>query len=294
MKRDNVNVMCSWIVTAPKDLPAEDNRHFFDEAYGFLSARYGGEKNIISSYVHMDEITPHMHFAFVPVVTDRRKDVEKVSAKECVTKKDLQTFHLDLERHMGQVFGREIGILNDATKDGNRTVAELKRQSVAQEAQDALERAKEVQDRLDDFEKQERALQGKIRALEGKLSGVTLSVEQIDKIPVKTSRPTFGGEDRVTVAKKDWDNLTKTAAQFPDPKLRAANKRLEEEKKALQKKNAELQAKIPSMTERFHAAGLQVEINELKRYIERIPDDVRQRMEQEIRQRPGQDLGFGR
>ena len=110
-------------------------------------AKHGGEKNVISSYVHMDEITPHMHFAFVPVVADRRKGHDKVSAKECVTKKDLQSFHLDLERHMERVFGREIGILNDATKDGNRTVAELKRESAAQEALEATQRAEKAQNR---------------------------------------------------------------------------------------------------------------------------------------------------
>jgi len=97
----------------------------------------------------MDEITPHMHFAFVPVVADRRKGNEKVSAKECVTKKDLQTFHPDLERHMEQVFGREIGILNDATKSGNRTVAELKRESAAQSVLEASRMAEKALGRVD-------------------------------------------------------------------------------------------------------------------------------------------------
>ena len=260
-----------------------------------MTARYGGEKNVISSYVHMDEITPHMHFAFVPVVADRRKGHEKVSAKECVTKKDLQTFHLDLERHMEQVFGREIGILNEATKDGNRTVAELKRESAAQSVLEASKMAEKALGRAETLKATENALQGKIRALEDKLEGMALSVEKIERIPVKISRPTFGGEDRVTVAKKDWDNLKKTAAQYPDPKLRAANRRLEDEKKELQRKNAELQQKIPSMAERLRVANIEKENAELKRYIARIPEDVKQTMEHDRRQqRQRQDLNFDR
>ena len=39
---------------------------FFEETYAFLSERYGAQ-NVISAYVHLDERSPHMHFAFVPV-----------------------------------------------------------------------------------------------------------------------------------------------------------------------------------------------------------------------------------
>lgn len=64
--RKDVNVMVSWVVTAPKDLPEAEHRAFFQASYDFLKNRYGLE-NVVSAYVHMDEVTPHMHFAFVPV-----------------------------------------------------------------------------------------------------------------------------------------------------------------------------------------------------------------------------------
>ena len=53
--------------------------------------------------------------------------IDKVSAKIAVDRVDLQKFHQDLERHMAGVFGREVGILNEATKDGNKSIDELKR-----------------------------------------------------------------------------------------------------------------------------------------------------------------------
>ena len=36
MKRKDVNVMCSWIVTAPQDLKPEQEKAFFQESYNFL------------------------------------------------------------------------------------------------------------------------------------------------------------------------------------------------------------------------------------------------------------------
>ena len=121
LNRKDVNVMCSWVVTAPKDLNPNLYKDFFKESYKFLENRYGAD-NVVSAHVHMDEKTPHMHFAFVPVVYDSKKDLLKVSAKEKVCKTDLQAFHQDLEKHLENALGREINILNEATKEGNKSI----------------------------------------------------------------------------------------------------------------------------------------------------------------------------
>lgn len=128
MKRADVNVMCDWIVTAPKELIPEELPLFFNETYKFLNDRYGKE-NVISAYVHMDETTPHIHYAFVPVVIDKKKGIPKLSAKERITRKDLNTFHPDLTKHMTAVFGRDIGIQNDATALGNQTIKQLRQKT---------------------------------------------------------------------------------------------------------------------------------------------------------------------
>ena len=62
--RKDVNVMATWVVTVPKDLPEQEHKAFFQASYDFLQQRYGRE-NVVSAYVHMDEVTPHMHFAFL-------------------------------------------------------------------------------------------------------------------------------------------------------------------------------------------------------------------------------------
>lgn len=132
LKRKDVNVMCSWVVTAPKELPEEHQKEFFERTYNFLRERYSpDEKNIISAFVHMDEATPHMHFAFVPVVHDQKKDIDKVSAKEVINRTDLKTFHKDFQAVMDRFvkdhdYTFSCDVLNGATAGGNKAIEEYK------------------------------------------------------------------------------------------------------------------------------------------------------------------------
>ena len=135
-QRSDVNAMCDWIVTMPKDLPQEYEERFFKAAYNYLANRFGVEngKNIVSAFVHKDEVTPHMHFAFVPVVADKKKNRYKVSAKEAVTVADLRTIHKSMQQALTHELGVAVNLLNGATKFGNRTVAQLKAVTAAKEA----------------------------------------------------------------------------------------------------------------------------------------------------------------
>lgn len=152
LNRKDVNVMVSWIVTVPKELPEIEYERFFMATYDFLERRYGKE-NVISSYVHMDEVTPHMHFAFVPVKRDFKKNknnpgisVEyyKVSAKEVVNRYDLKSFHLDLQSYVEKKLRHSVSILNEATKEGNKSIEELKRQSAVERLDEANRKASEI------------------------------------------------------------------------------------------------------------------------------------------------------
>lgn len=40
LNRKDVNVMCSWVITAPKDLDLKQQKKFFIESYKFLESRY--------------------------------------------------------------------------------------------------------------------------------------------------------------------------------------------------------------------------------------------------------------
>ena len=70
MKRDDVKALATWIVTLPEELaeaPYEQQSAFFEATTNFLNERYGQE-NAVAAVVHYDETTPHLHYAFVPVV----------------------------------------------------------------------------------------------------------------------------------------------------------------------------------------------------------------------------------
>lgn len=145
LKRKDVNVMCSWVITAPKELPEEYQKDFFKLCYEFLKNRYDPqEKNVISSYVHLDEISPHLHYAFIPIVFDEKKKKEKVSAKELITKKDLQTFHTDFQKFIDEKLLKlhdyefECNILNGATQNGNLTIQGLKAKSLEEQSKEEL------------------------------------------------------------------------------------------------------------------------------------------------------------
>ena len=143
LNRRDVNVMCSWVVTLPKEVKGKDDtEYFFKKAYEFLEKRYGKE-NVVSAFVHMDEKTPHMHFAFVPVVYDEKKKRYKVSAKERISKNELCKFHEDLQNYFDTTY-LSCKILNEATKEGNRSIEELKRQSATERLREATEKASKI------------------------------------------------------------------------------------------------------------------------------------------------------
>lgn len=127
LNRKDVNTMCSWVVTVPEEIKnnPEKQKEFFKNTYDFLNNRYGKE-NCISAHVHMDEVTPHMHYSFIPVTFDAKKNIEKVSAKEVINLQDLKTFHPDLQNYLQQQMQMQLSIITEETKEqGNKSIKEL-------------------------------------------------------------------------------------------------------------------------------------------------------------------------
>lgn len=294
VSRTNINVMCSWIVTAPKTLNDGELRMFFEEAYKFLNSRYSGgsDRNVISAYVHMDEVSPHLHYAFVPVVYDEKKETEKVSAKTVIDRRDLQTFHKDLEQHMAAVFSREIGILNEATKEGNKEVHELKMETAQKELVALEDDIKSLQAQIasleavfkekgqaliNDYENKKEVLKGQIKAFERQLKGRTLTSEQIKEIAVKITKATFGGEgsEKATILLSEWESIKKTALLNADAdedivatkkqnkSLKKTIGELRKEKKQLEDEKAKLQVGLTEI----------IEMNKLKSKLQYVPKD---------------------
>lgn len=149
-QRKDVKVAGSWVVTLPESLKntsEDEQRLFFEKTYTFLENRYGGAKNTLSAYVHNDETTPHMHFVFVPTVFDEKKGREKVNAKQVINRKDLQSFHSDLDNYLKEELPQlyKEGILNEKTI-GIESVKEIKQldEAIARARIERSKRLKEV------------------------------------------------------------------------------------------------------------------------------------------------------
>lgn len=154
-KRDDVIKLCDWIVTMPKDLDPAKEDIFFRSTYNFLVNRYGmrqNDDNIVGAFVHKDESSPHMHFCFVPVTTEKKNKKKlgqwKVCASDVINKLDLATFHEDLQDYLERELQCPVHIINEATKDGNRSIADLKRDSQRTDAHiDLLQRMEKAVER---------------------------------------------------------------------------------------------------------------------------------------------------
>ena len=209
--RKDVNVMVSWIVTAPKDLPqqaepASSRPHT-------IPRKPVWAQQCCSAYVHMDEVTPHMHFAFVPVTEDRKRGGYKVSAKEVINRRDLQTFHSDLSKYLEQQLGFPVNVLNEATKEGNRSIEQLKRQSATEQIAAAAAEAAQI---VSDAQEKATALNDSLIAVRAEYDAKTAYVRKADEIsnistmyPAQakvTEKGLFHKEKFVTVPAEMWEN----------------------------------------------------------------------------------------
>ena len=71
------NVVSSAVVTLPKGWPAgRDPREFFEAVADVLTEQVGRD-NVVGGFVHMDETTPHMHFAFVARTRTPKMEADK-------------------------------------------------------------------------------------------------------------------------------------------------------------------------------------------------------------------------
>ena len=215
LNRKDVNVMCSWVVTLPKELPLDQEREFFEKTYDFLQKRYGGEENVISSYVHLDENRPHMHFSFVPVVQDKKKGHLKVSAKEAVNRIDLQKFHLDLAKTLELHFKRDLGIINEATKEGNKSIVELKRGTALLEVK---EQKNILENQIKSLQSEKQGLESKLNTLKSDLNHVRDNLRTLDDVKfdlnkIDSLEAKFGvlNKNKVTIDADEFESLKKLA-----------------------------------------------------------------------------------
>lgn len=143
MVRDNAVVMCSCIITLPKDFSSDKKlqKKFFEHCVEFLHKDFGAE-NCISAVVHYDEphtdengntyVSPHLHYKFVPIVEKTKhykdnhtKKILSLDAKHIISRDYLLGFHDRLQEYLECSLLRPCNVVNGASK-GASTVKALK------------------------------------------------------------------------------------------------------------------------------------------------------------------------
>lgn len=198
--RKDLNVMCSWVVTAPKTVKPAELPLFFKTCFDFLEKKYG-KQYTLSATVHMDETTPHLHYCFLPVGLDKKNNRLTVSSKLVLSRSQLRTFHKELESELKTVFGRELGIENGATKKGNQTVAQLKQQSKLaaeieqqrQELQKLTDKSRELAAETAKTQKEVETLREEKNRLEGQIKPIKEYFRTRDEIQA-LGKSKFGGK----------------------------------------------------------------------------------------------------
>lgn len=264
-KRADVNVLCDWVITQPQELPADKSRAFFEATYAFLRDRYG-EHNVVSAYVHMDEVTPHMHFAFLPIVADQKRGGEKLCAKEVINRKELQMFHTALQNAVERDLGIEVHLLNGATQDGNKSVTELKRalaeENLKEKVRQDAEIARRALERAAVIKTSEKGF-GKNRRTE-----VTISAKTHQQL-LETSN----AADRLTISAARYEKKI-AAAEQENERLRG--ELLEERRRATR-----LKEQLDIRNERV--VKQRVDYDELLADINAVLDDLPEKVQAKLR-----------
>lgn len=162
--RKDAVVMCDWVVTAPPDLKPEDRRKFFETCHDFFEKRYG-ERNMLGSWVHMDETTPHVHIAFMPV--KEKGGVERLTAKEVLNRTEMGRIHPELSKAAERALGYSVQVQLGDDRQLERALSKV----------DGMQAYQREKDRLERLRQDQRSLEQANRGLERRVGGLEREIE---------------------------------------------------------------------------------------------------------------------
>lgn len=184
--RKDAVVMADMVVTLPPNVPPEDAYKFFWNSYQYIADRVG-RGNLMGGYVHMDEITPHMHVPFTPILDGR------FNYKKMCDRKFYQTFHKGLGDRLEQKMGyrpevelseetRAQRVYTSRTKDIDKVRGAVDRAVVQPAEEEAARIVADAQARADalvrDAETRRDELVAQVADGERRLSDVRMQVDE--------------------------------------------------------------------------------------------------------------------
>lgn len=292
--RKDAVTLCSWVITAPETLSDDKYDDFFRVCYSWLSARYG-EDNVVTAAIHMDETRPHMHFQFVPIISDKGANGDIISqrlcAKDIETRKTLKTIHQQLQKHLESELGCKVELLNGATEGGNKTITELKtareqeklaalsaetskltqERSTRQEQIDALSATRmALQDKIDEYGSILQRAESELaeRTIDPSTSKLTLNKKNV-VVPLSDLQQLCDGYDQQQEQIKAAHVMT-AACQAKEQELADWQRSLSEKEKELDERSLDVEETERSLSEREQALSAKENSSDHQRLIARI------------------------
>lgn len=172
-----------------KNISQEKRENFFKDSYEFLCKKYGQE-NVISSMVHLDETTPHMHFNFVPITEDNR-----LCAKDIINMNSLT----DLQTEFYNEVGKKYDLIRGRTREQRLAEGDMHKNMSMPEFKAYTNQIQQFQDLL-------KPLRIEYEAIKGYVDQYKKSTEISNMYPkyVKRKKNIFGKEV-VVVPKEKWE-----------------------------------------------------------------------------------------
>lgn len=273
--RKDAVVMAQVLVTSDhiffETLSKQQQEQFFKDSYDFLAERYGKE-NIISSTVHLDERTPHMHFNFVPVTADGR-----LSAKIVFTRQNLIEQQTAFYEQVGKKYGLERGI--EGRKVKHLETHEFKARTATQLVENATQRAKQLEADIQSLEDTKHGLERKLEALAEKLQNTA----QVVELEQKGKRTLTGGLKGITF--REFEDLVKTAKKVDEMqgKIKIAIEKVQQANQIAEQARKDR----PSIKAQVEIAQLKSENKNLKDLLNKVqrvdPDLYKKIIQQEQR-----------
>lgn len=289
-----------FIISSDKEffnaLPMDEQQRFFQEAYKYLAKEFG-EENVTSAVAHFDEITPHMHFDFVPMTKNNKLSRKEVVTRDRLTriqdelprylqekgfdvergqkmselpeKERLERKHIDHHEYKKQLQG-QINALEDqigALESKKALLLEkekkeaLKRQIRAQKAE---EKEKKLQQKEEKLQKEEKELERREKSLQTGISDHNQQIKSLQELP-KGDRTLTG---KIALQEQEFNKLVNSARKgiLQEPELRESRRRNQE----LSKRYEELREKMPTIQERMELQLMKQENKELKAKNEKL------------------------
>ena len=238
-RKDSVRFVDTLITASPgffKGKKAGEVKTFFERAADFIAGKVGRD-NIFTAVVHMDEKTPHLHLCFTPITEDGR-----LTAKEVIGDRNkLTKWQDDFYLHMVKAYP-DLECGESASETGRRHIPT-------------------------------RVFKQAVR-LTKQMKAITTALDGINPLNASKRR-----DEALSMLRKFFPGMEDFEKQVR--KYRKEIKALESDKTALEQQAADLEKRAEdSEKDKFRKqlsdAKLQADYNNLKRFVDSLPEEVRQ------------------